>query len=175
MATKPLKDMPGHSVTPVPMRKDGSIAAMSNPMFKGDPPYTGAWADCAYDPETPGPIYHPDQVCVHVGIDEALRQYAKAAIREQPEDVLEWSRCALTRVGPSLRATVASHTAHTLMLTVRVISVVIADNGSPHALRSRLQRSSLQHRVPKSRFPQPIAHSVRPLDGGPIPPSHSHC
>ena len=54
-----LQDMPGHRVTAVPMRKDGSIAAMSNPMFRGDPPYTGAWADCAYDPETPGPLYDP--------------------------------------------------------------------------------------------------------------------
>jgi hypothetical protein len=43
----------------VPMRKDGSIAPMSNPMYKGEPPYTGAWADCAYDPETPGWIDHP--------------------------------------------------------------------------------------------------------------------
>jgi hypothetical protein len=44
---------------PVPMRENGSIAPMSNPTFKGIPPYTGAWADCAYDPETPGPLYHP--------------------------------------------------------------------------------------------------------------------
>ena len=57
--TKPLHSMQGHSVTAVPMRTSGSVAAMSNPMFKGDPPYTGAWADAAYDPETPGPIYHP--------------------------------------------------------------------------------------------------------------------
>ena len=44
---------------PVAMRASGSIAPMSNPMFKGDPPYTGAWAECAYDPETPGWIHHP--------------------------------------------------------------------------------------------------------------------
>ena len=44
---------------PVPMREEGSIAPMSNPMFKGDPPYSGAWADAGYDPETPGWIYHP--------------------------------------------------------------------------------------------------------------------
>ena len=44
---------------PVPMRDEGSIAPMSNPMFKGDPPYTGAWADAGYDPETPGWIDHP--------------------------------------------------------------------------------------------------------------------
>ena len=59
--TKPLQSMAGHSVQAVPMRKSGSVAAMSNPMFKGDPPYTGAWADAAYDPETPGPIYHPGE------------------------------------------------------------------------------------------------------------------
>jgi len=83
---------PGHRVTAVPMRKDGSIAAMSNPMFRGDPPYTGAWADCAYDPETPGPLYDPDQICVNVNIDEVLRLYTKAALREQPEDIVSWSQ-----------------------------------------------------------------------------------
>ena len=55
------------------MRADGSIAPMSNPMFKGDPPYTGAWKDCAYDPETPGWIHHPDQICVPATIDEVIR------------------------------------------------------------------------------------------------------
>ena len=44
---------------PVPMRENGSIAPMANPTYKGEPPYTGAWADCAYDPETPGYIHHP--------------------------------------------------------------------------------------------------------------------
>ena len=44
---------------PVAIRPEGSIAPISNPMFKGDPPYTGAWAEAAYDPETPGPLYHP--------------------------------------------------------------------------------------------------------------------
>eukprot|EP00325_Prymnesiales_sp_UTEX-LB-985_P021899 CAMPEP_0174715366 /NCGR_PEP_ID=MMETSP1094-20130205/21179_1 /TAXON_ID=156173 /ORGANISM="Chrysochromulina brevifilum, Strain UTEX LB 985" /LENGTH=121 /DNA_ID=CAMNT_0015914927 /DNA_START=30 /DNA_END=395 /DNA_ORIENTATION=- len=88
----PLKQLPGHAVTPVPMRKDGSIAAMSNPMFRGDPPYTGAWADCAYDPETPGPLYHPDQICVSTKLDEVLRLYAKAALRDNPEDIIGWSQ-----------------------------------------------------------------------------------
>ena len=27
------------------MRENGSIAPMANPMYKGTPPYTGAWAD----------------------------------------------------------------------------------------------------------------------------------
>ena len=79
---------------PVPARQNGSIAPMSNPMFKGDPPYTGAWADCAYDPELPGPIYHPDQINVPTSIDEVLRLYTKAAIRDRPEgwDIYEWSK-----------------------------------------------------------------------------------
>ena len=137
---------------PVPMRPDGSIAAMANPTFTGTPPYTGAWAGCAYDPDLPGPIYHPgapvpsrsararpsartgsrgarppsflsfdpsaharappsqpptpparnrrartarrsaDQVCVPTALDEVVRLYSKAAIREQPENLLEWSR-----------------------------------------------------------------------------------
>ena len=46
---------------PVEIRPEGSIAPMSNPMFKGDPPYTGAWADAAYDPESPGWIHHPGE------------------------------------------------------------------------------------------------------------------
>ena len=128
---------------PVPMRENGSIAPMSNPMYKGIPPYTGAWGDCAYDPETPGPLYHPgmwwqpwrnedktrypcgylawrgrglaaqrplylcsppshtvppipcllaDQIRVPTEIDEVIRLYTKAAVREQPEDLIEWSR-----------------------------------------------------------------------------------
>jgi len=91
-----LADMPGHSVLPVQMRNDGSIAAMSNPMYKGIPPYTGAWADCAYDPETPGPIYHPDQVKVESSMDEVMRLYTKAVLREQPVDVVEFSRAWFT-------------------------------------------------------------------------------
>ena len=77
---------------PESIRPDGTIAPMSNPMFKGDPPYTGAWADCAYDPETPGPICHPDQIRVPSAIDEVIRLYTKAVVREQPADLLEWSR-----------------------------------------------------------------------------------
>jgi len=77
---------------PVPARKDGSIAPMSNPMYKGTAPYTGAWADCAYDPELPGPICHPDQICVPTAIDEVLRLYAKAVVREQPDDLIVWSQ-----------------------------------------------------------------------------------
>ena len=65
---------------------------MSNPMFKGDPPYTGAWAEAAYDPETPGWIHHPDQICVPTSIDEVMRLYTKAVVREQPDDILTWSK-----------------------------------------------------------------------------------
>ena len=43
----------------LPMREDSTvIAGMANPNYKGDPPYTGAWKGCAYDPELPGPIFH---------------------------------------------------------------------------------------------------------------------
>lgn len=79
---------------PIPARQNGSVAPMSNPMYKGDPPYTGAWSDCAYDPELPGPLHHPDQINVPTAIDEVLRLYTKAAIRERPEgtDIYEWSR-----------------------------------------------------------------------------------
>eukprot|EP00965_Chrysotila_dentata_P238603 6202613-Pleurochrysis_carterae.AAC.4 len=34
-----------------------TIAEQANPNFVGDPPYTGAWKGCAYDPELPGPIF----------------------------------------------------------------------------------------------------------------------
>ena len=64
---------------PVPMRADGSIAPMSNPMFKGDPPYTGAWKDAAYDPETPGPLHHPG-VLPSPGGDAALAPTALATL-----------------------------------------------------------------------------------------------
>ena len=97
---KPLAEMPGHSVQPVPMRTNGSIAEMSNPMYKGIPPYTGAWADCAYDPETPGPIYHTDQVKVNAAMDDVMRLYTKAVLKRQGdgpeemslEELVEFSR-----------------------------------------------------------------------------------
>merc|ERR1719198_626022 len=79
---------------PVPMRTEGSIAPMSNPMFRGEPPYTGAWAGCAYDPETPGPIHHPDQIRVPSQIDDVMRLFAKAMVRERPEpdQMITWAR-----------------------------------------------------------------------------------
>mmetsp|Transcript_30088 Transcript_30088/g.77979 ORF Transcript_30088/g.77979 Transcript_30088/m.77979 type:complete len:125 (+) Transcript_30088:27-401(+) len=98
-AMKPLAEKPGHSVLPVQMRTNGSIAEMSNPMYKGIPPYTGAWADCAYDPETPGPIYHTDQVKVDASMDEVMRLYTKAVLRHAAEsgdmskdELVEFSR-----------------------------------------------------------------------------------
>ena len=52
--------MPGEEATAVPMRRETcTIAAIANPTYKGEPEYTGAWKDCAYDPELPGPRYHP--------------------------------------------------------------------------------------------------------------------
>ena len=68
--------------------------AFFSPLSQGDPPYTGAWADCAYDPETPGVMHHPDQIRVPTEIDAVLRLYTKAAVREQVEaaDLVAWSR-----------------------------------------------------------------------------------
>ena len=70
------------------------IFAFLSPLSQGDPPYTGAWADCAYDPETPGVMHHPDQIRVPTEIDAVLRLYTKAAVREQVEaaDLVTWSR-----------------------------------------------------------------------------------
>ena len=87
----PLADMPGHNVLPVPVRSDGAIAAMSNPMYKGIPPYTGAWADAAYDPELPGPIYNTDQVKVESQMDAVMRAYTKKIIREHSQEELSYA------------------------------------------------------------------------------------
>ena len=69
---------------------------MSNPMYKGIPPYTGAWADCAYDPETPGPIYHPDQIKVESELQDVLRNFTKAVLKEPSvgsyDELIEFSR-----------------------------------------------------------------------------------
>lgn len=88
----------------VPARPNGSIAAMANPTYRGAPPYTGAWDGCAYDPELPGPIYTPDQVRVPPSLDEVVRLYSKAAIREQPENLVEWSRQWFTKMAEELAA-----------------------------------------------------------------------
>ena len=71
-----------------------SFLPFFSPLSQGDPPYTGAWADCAYDPETPGVMHHPDQIRVPTEIDAVLRLYTKAAVREQVEaaDLVTWSR-----------------------------------------------------------------------------------
>ncbi len=51
---------------PVSMRpEEGAIAAMANPTYIGLPPYTGAWAGCAYDPDLPGPLYTPGAPARH--------------------------------------------------------------------------------------------------------------
>ena len=67
MAEPEKSEKPLH--LPVPARPDGSIAAMANPTFTGTPPYTGAWAGCASDPDLPGPLYTP-------GAGPALRALA---------------------------------------------------------------------------------------------------
>ena len=67
------------------------IAQLSNPNFKGAPEYTGAWKQCAYDPEMPGPLHTADQIGVPPSLSEVVRNYTKAAIREQPANMIEWS------------------------------------------------------------------------------------
>lgn len=76
-------------INAVPVGSD--LAALANPTYKGVPPYTGAWKDCAYDPELPGPIYHTDQIRVPTELEVIVREWTKAALLEQPQDVNKWS------------------------------------------------------------------------------------
>ena len=75
----------------VPVGSD--ISGLANPTYKGIPAYTGAWKDCAYDPELPGPIYHADQVRVPSNLQDVVREWTKAVVREnpKPEELNEWS------------------------------------------------------------------------------------
>eukprot|EP00966_Prymnesium_polylepis_P252001 5826062-Prymnesium_polylepis.1 len=83
--------MAGHAVAmPVPI--GSNLSALANPTYKGVSEYTGAWKDCAYDPELPGPIYHTDQVRVPSELQEVVREWTKAVVREQPDNLNEWSK-----------------------------------------------------------------------------------
>ena len=75
----------------VPVGSD--LSGLANPTYKGIPAYTGAWKDCAYDPELPGPIYHTDQVRVPSNLQDVVREWTKAVVREnpKPEELNEWS------------------------------------------------------------------------------------
>lgn len=88
------------NLRPVPI--GSNLAALANPTYKGIPEYTGAWKDCAYDPELPGPICHPDQVLVPSGLQDVVRAWTKAVVREQPEDLNEWSKQWFTRQAAEL-------------------------------------------------------------------------
>ena len=60
--------------------------------------YTGAWKQCAYDPELPGPVCHRSQIKVPVELVQVLRLYCKAALKreagdkEATSDLLSWSK-----------------------------------------------------------------------------------
>ncbi|KAL1515663.1 hypothetical protein AB1Y20_002280 [Prymnesium parvum] len=69
-----------------------NLAALANPTYKGLPAYTGAWKHCAYDPELPGPIYHPDQVRVPSELQDIVREWTKAVVLAQPEDLANFSQ-----------------------------------------------------------------------------------
>ena len=85
---KPKAEIPVMEVVPVGC----DISGLANPTYKGLPAYTGAWKDCAYDPELPGPIYHTDQVRVPSTLQDVVRDWTKAVVRENPENLNEWSR-----------------------------------------------------------------------------------
>eukprot|EP00964_Phaeocystis_antarctica_P159049 scaffold129976_cov36-Phaeocystis_antarctica.AAC.4 len=71
---------------PVPLRTAENLADLANPTYIGAPPYTGAWKDCAYDPDkppqtAPGGLYSIDQVKVDVSLVEVVRAWSKDVIR----------------------------------------------------------------------------------------------
>ena len=68
---------------PVDPRVSASIAKQANPNYKGDPPRTDAWKDCAYDPEASGPRFHADQVQVPAELVDVTRAYSRAVLAEQ--------------------------------------------------------------------------------------------
>ena len=53
----PLLSMVADAGQPVPARAPGAVSQMANPNYVGEPPYSGAWKDAAYDPEKPGALY----------------------------------------------------------------------------------------------------------------------
>jgi hypothetical protein len=98
---------------PVPV--GSKLALQANPTYKGVPKYSGAWSGCAYDPELPGPICHTDQarsttciatslaakaqalqllawqVLVPGALQEVVRAWTRAVVREQPKHLEECS------------------------------------------------------------------------------------
>lgn len=43
------------------------------------------------DPSQPGPLYTAEQITIPPSFPDILKDFTKAAIRTQPEDLLEWS------------------------------------------------------------------------------------
>ena len=72
------------------------LATLANPMRPAyeQPTYTAAWQDAKLDPELPGPLYSADQIRIPPQLVDVMRDFTKAAIREQPaaDDIYEWSR-----------------------------------------------------------------------------------
>lgn len=43
------------------------------------------------DPDGPGVLYCPEQIKIPGDLPDILKDFTKAAIRTQPEDLLQWS------------------------------------------------------------------------------------
>ena len=81
-----IDDMVARTRAPVDFRTADNLADLANPSYVGEPPYTGAWKDCAYDPDkppqaAPGGLYSTDQVKVDVSLVEVVRAWSKDVIR----------------------------------------------------------------------------------------------
>lgn len=48
------------------------------------------------DPSQPGPLYTAEQITIPPSLPDILKDFTKAAIRTQPEDLLEWSAAYVT-------------------------------------------------------------------------------
>ncbi len=85
---------PQHTSSAPPAPTD--LARLANPMRAAydTPEYTAAWHDAKLDPELPGPLYSADQIQIPPQLVDVMREFTKAAIREQPaaDDIYEWSR-----------------------------------------------------------------------------------
>ena len=79
-------DMVARTCAPVAFRTADNLVDLANPSYIGEPPYTGAWKGCAYDPDkppqaAPGGLYSTDQVKVDVSLVEVVRAWSKDVIR----------------------------------------------------------------------------------------------
>ena len=53
-------------------------------------------ATLTMDPSQPGPLYTAEQITIPPSLPDILKDFTKAAIRTQPEDLLEWSAAYVT-------------------------------------------------------------------------------